>query len=212
MAFTYDQLTQAIQDYCENDEATFVANIPIFIRNVEDLVLYTLDLDFFRKNAIGSMTIANRYLVKPSDYLASHGLAITVGGKQEFLMMKDVGYVLELNGSSGQPKAYANFDVLNFVLGPTPDSSYVCELDYLYRPTSLVDSGGSGTTWLSTNAQMPLLYGCLADAYTFMKGEADVLTEYKTRFVESLSRLKDYAEARENTDSNRVGLPLKART
>lgn len=212
MAFTYDELTQAVQDYCENRETTFVDNIPVFIRNTEDLILYTLDLDFFRKNATGNMTSGNRYLAKPGDFLASHGLTITVGSRQEFLMMKDVGYVLELNVSSGQPKAYANYDVTNFVIGPTPDLSYVCELDYLYRPTSLVDSGGSGTTWLSTNAQMPLLYGCLADAYTFMKGDQDLLVQYKTMFVESMSRLKDYAEARENTDSNRVGLPLRPRT
>ena len=86
------------------------------------------------------------------------------------------------------------------------------ELHYYYRPTSLIDAGDSGTTLLSTNAPNTLLYGCLFEAYVFMKGEQDVLAMYDKRFTESLSRLKDYGEARENTDAYRRGLPLRQRT
>ena len=80
--------------------------------------------------------------------------------------------------------------------------------------TGVVVSTSADTTktWLSENAPNAMLYGSLIEAYTFMKGEADVLKVYSERFIESLSRLKDYGEARENTDANRRGLPDRART
>jgi len=205
-------LKTAIQDYTENAETSFVTHLATIIRNVEDLILFTLDLDFFRKNVSGNMTSGNRYLAKPADYLACYGMMITVSSRQEMLLLKDVGYVVELNVTSGVPKAFAPYDITNFIIGPTPNSNYAVELHYLYRPTSLTDSGEGGTTWVSNNAQMPLLYGCLRDAYVYMKGEADLIQLYDKLFTESLSRLKDYAESRENTDGNRVGLPMKART
>ena len=93
-----------------------------------------------------------------------------------------------------------------------PNSNYAIELHYYYRPTSLTAGADSGTTWLSTNAPNSLLYGALIEAYTFMKGEQDVMAMYDKRFMESLSRLKDYAEARENTDAYRRGLPDRPRT
>ena len=126
-----------------------------------------------------------------------------------------MNFIQEFNPNSsttGVPKYYAIFDVSNFIIGPTPNSSYVTELHYYYRPTSLVEAGDSGTTWLSTNAPNTLLYGCLFEAYIFMKGEQDVLAMYDKRFTESLSRLKDYGEARENTDAYRKGLPQRPRT
>ena len=126
-----------------------------------------------------------------------------------------MNFIQEFNpnySTTGTPKYYAIFDVSNFIIGPTPNSSYVTELHYYYRPSSLTVGGDSGTTWLSTNAPNTLLYGCLFEAYVFMKGEQDVLAMYDKRFTESLSRLKDYGEARENTDAYRRGLPLRQRT
>lgn len=214
MAYTLAQLTQSIQDYVQNSEVTFVNNIPNFIRNVEDLILNSIDLDVFRKNATASTTAGNAYLAKPADYITPFSMSVTAGGAKQFLLIKEVDLVQEFNnsGAQGVPRYYAPFDNAYFLLGPTPASTYTIELHYMYRPTSLADSGSSGTTWLSTNASMAMLYGCLVEAYIFMKGEQDVMASYKELFGIALNRLKDLGESKENTDAYRLGLPIRERT
>ena len=142
-------------------------------------------------------------------------LQITTSGSESFLLQKDVNFIREYTpaaSTTGLPIYYAKFDTNHFILAPTPNSAYTVELQYFYSPTSLTAGADSGTTWLSTNAPSALLYGSLFEAYTFMKGEKDILDLYNGRFIETLTRLKDLGEARENTDGYRVGLPLKART
>ena len=106
--------------------------------------------------------------------------------------------------TTGTPKYYSLFDVDNFILAPTPDAAYTCELHYYYRPSSI--TGSAGTSWFGENAPDVLLYGCLVDAYTFMKGDPSLSQEYEKRFIEAATRLKLYAEGVENTDAYREGL------
>ena len=209
MSFTFTTLKQAIQDWTENDETTFVNNLNFFIKNTEERILKLVDLDFFRKNVSGSTSNANQYLAMPTDYLASFSLSITNGNNKEFLLLKDVNFIQSYNPNSattGTPKYYAPFDVSNFILAPTPDANYVSELHYFYRPASIT-TDDSGTTWISENAPDALLYACLIEAYTFMKGEADLLALYTQRYGEAISRLKVYGEGQENSDAYRDGLP-----
>jgi hypothetical protein len=110
---------------------------------------------------------------------------------------------------TGAPRYYAVFDVDNFIIGPTPDSSYAAELHYYYRPASLTAGAESGTTWLSENATMAMLYGSLIEAYTFMKGEQDLVQVYNQRFVEAINSLKMLGEAEETTQEYRVGRVLR---
>lgn len=215
MSFTYSGLKTAIQSYTDNAETTFVATLDTFIKTAEERILKSVDLEYFRKNATASMTISNQYLAVPSDFLSAFSVSITNSSSKEFLLQKDVNYIQEYNPNSsttGAPKYYALFDSSNFIIAPTPDAAYVTEVHYYYRPTSLTAGSDSGTTWLSTNAPNALLYGCLMEAYTFMKGEQDVMAMYEKRFAESLSRLKDFGEARENADAFRRGLPDRPRT
>tara|TARA_R100000458_G_C8270011_1_gene244753 strand:- start:1604 stop:2251 length:648 start_codon:yes stop_codon:yes gene_type:complete len=215
MSYTYDQLKQALQDYTQNTETTFVNNLDDFIRSAEQRIFTTCDLEIFRKNQTGTTTSGNQYLNLPSDYLASFSLSVLNSSSKEFLLQKDVNFIQEFNPNSsttGTPRFYAMFDTTHFILGPTPDAAYTMELHYYYRPTSLTAGAGSGTTWLSTNAPNAMLYGSLVEAYTFMKGEKDLMDLYNGRFIESLTRIKDLAEARENADAYRRGLPEKART
>ena len=142
------------------------------------------------------MTSGNQYLAAPSDFLSTFSVAITSSSSKQFLLQKDVNFVQEFNPNSattGTPRYYARFDNTNFIIAPTPDANYVTEVHYYYRPASLTAAGDSGTTWLSTNAPNSLLYGALIEGYTFMKGQQDVMAMYDKRFMESLSRLKDYA-------------------
>lgn len=217
MAFTYAQLQQAIQDYTENNEATFVNNIPIFIRLAEERILKSVQLNLFQKNASGVMTSGNQYLACPDDFLAPMSLSFTDSdGDQAFLLFKDLDYVQTYTpdpATVGAPVCYAQFDVSNFLLGPTPNANYVTTLHYLYRPTSLTNLLPlETTTWLSENAEIALLYGSLIEAYVFMKGEQDVLAAYNSRFSEALSRLKNFGEALEVSDEYRTGQIRRPKT
>ena len=215
MAFTFAQLKTAIQEYTENTETTFVSNVDDFIRAAEDRIFYLVDLEYFRKNATSAVSQNDPFLSLPTDFLASFSLSITNSSSKEFLLQKDVNFIQEFNHNSantGTPRYYARFDVDNMILAPTPDSNYVCEFHYFYRPASLTAGADSGTTWLSTNAPNALLYGSLYEAYIYMKGEPDMLQLYDKQFTEALSRLKDLAEARENADAYRRGLPERPRT
>jgi len=208
MSYTLTTLKQAIQDYTENSETTFVNNLDNIIRNTEERILKLVDLDLFRKNVTANMTSGDKFLSSPSDYLSSFSLSYTDGsGNTEFLLQKDVNFLQEFAPdptATGSPKYYAQFDIDNFLLAPTPNSNYAVELHYYYRPASITGSGG--TSWLGENAPDCLLYGCLVEAYTFMKGEADMMQAYEARFAECISRLKNYGEGRENNDAYRQGL------
>jgi len=215
MSFTLAQLKTAIQDYTDNSETSFVAHLPDFIKSSEERIFKSVDLEVFRKNVTSALTTSDKFLTLPSDYLASFSLQITTSGSEDFLLQKDINFLQEAyNASSATatPRYYAQFDTNNFIVAPTPNSNYALELHYYYRPDSLTAGADSGTTWLSTNAPFALLFGSLVDAYIFMKGEPDLIQQYEKRFMDQLTRLKDYGEARENTDAYSEGLPKTQRT
>ena len=209
MSFTYAQLQTAIQDYTENSETSFVTNLSTFITQAEERILKSVQLSLFRKNVSGGMTNANRFLACPSDYLAPFSLSfVDASSDHVFLDFKDPDYVQSFNPDAatvGLPRYYAVFDVDNFILGPTPNAAYDVELHYFYRPASLTAGAAGGTTWLSENASIALLYGSLIEAYIFMKGEPDMMALYEKRFAEAISGMKMLGEAKEVTDEYRTG-------
>lgn len=215
----YGELKQAIQDYTETTEATFVANIPLFIQLAEERILKTVRLDLFQRNQSAFLSAGNQYLATPVDFLAPLSILINVDGSRKFLELKDLSFVQESNPDpsvTGVPRYFGVFDTgdsapsqfiaaSNFILGPTPDQAYAVELQYFYRPPSLTSGADTSKTWLSENAALSLLYGALIEAYTFLKGEADMMQLYTTRFQDSISRLKDLGEAKEPTTDYRYG-------
>ena len=214
MSFTYGQLKQAIQDYTQNTEATFVANVPLFIRLAEERILKFVQLSLFRKNVTATATPSNPYITCPPDFLAPFSLTYTFNSQKVFVEFKDVSFIQTYApnpATTGQPKYYAQFDVDNFILAPTPAGNYALELHYLYRPQSITALSDSGTTWLSENAELTLLYAALVEAYTFMKGEQDMMQYYMARFQDSLIGLKQLGEAKETTDEFRTGLVMRTK-
>ena len=215
MSFTYDQLKTAIQDYTENDESSFVTNLPLFIRIAEERILKNVQLSMFRKNATASTTASNKYLACPGDFLAPFSLSLAGSdGDKFFIDFKDPSFLQTYTPDStttGSPRYYAVFDVDNFILAPTPNTTFTAELHYFYRPASLTAGSGSGTTWLSENAEMAMLYGALIEAYIYMKGEQDVMAMYNKRFEESLIGIKMLGEAKETTDEYRTGKVIRAK-
>mgnify|MGYP001449962844 FL=1 len=214
MSFTYAQLKQAVQDFSENTETSFVTNLPVFIRGAEDRIFSVVDLELFRKNATSALSNNDPFLSCPTDFLAPFSFRITTANNERFLLIKDVNYIQEYNKSISNtlPKYYGIYDIDNFIVGPTPDSNYTVELHYYYRPASITAGADSAKSWLSENAPNALLYGSLVEAYTYMKGEPDMMQLYEQRFAQEVQRLKDLAEARENSDAYRRGLPDRPRT
>ena len=216
MSFTYDQLKTAIQDYTENDESSFVTNLPLFIRQAEERILKNVQLSLFRKNATASTTASNKFLACPSDFLAPFSLSLAgTDGDKFFIDFKDPSFIQTYTPdatTTGSPRYYAVFDVDNFILAPTPNTTFTAELHYFYRPASLTAGSGSGTTWLSENAEMAMLYGSLIEAYIYMKGEQDVMGMYAGRFQEAITGVKMLGEAKETTDEYRTGKVIRAKT
>jgi|TARA_R110000868_G_scaffold408971_1_gene693548 hypothetical protein len=216
MSFTYDELKAAIQSYTENDETSFVANLPTFIKIAEERILKSVQLSLFRKNSTAVTTAQYQYLPVPSDYLSPFSLSMEgTDGDKIFVDFKDPSFIQTYTPDSttyGRPKYYAVFDLNYFILGPTPDIGYTAELHYFYRPVSITESAsGTDTTWLSKNAELTLLYGSLVEAYLFMKGEQDMMAYYDKRFTESLTGLKLLGEAKEPTDEYRTGKVIRAK-
>ena len=214
MSFTYTELQNAVKDFTENEETSFVNNLPVFIRGAEERIFTLVDLELFRKNATSQLTASDPYLNVPNDYLAPFSFQVTTANYKEFLDIKDVNFIQRYSidyGSNAVPKYYGIFDIDNFIVGPTPDQAYTVQLHYYYRPASITAGAGTGNTWLSTNAPNALLYGSLVEAYTYMKGEQDLVALYEKRFGEALVGMKMLGEAKEVTDEYRVGKVIRAK-
>jgi hypothetical protein len=209
----YTALSNAIQAYTENTEADFVTNIPVFVQQAEQRIYNSMQFPSIRKNVTGSTTANNKYVGCPSDFLAVYSMAVVDGtGAYEYLLNKDVNFIRQaypVPTDTGLPRYYALFgsqsnDVneLTFIVGPTPDATYVVELHYYYYPQSIVTAG---TTWLGDNFDSVLLYGSLVEAYTYMKGEQDMMALYNQKFMEALALAKRLADGMERQDAYRSG-------
>jgi len=200
-------LWYAIQNYCENFESSFIANIPNFVQVAEQRIYNSVQIPALRKNQTGTLTLNNKYLTLPGDWLSTYSLAVInpVTQAQTFLLDKDVNFIREAYpepSSGGTPAYYAIFDSTTLILGPTPDLSYSVELHYYYYPESIVTAG---TSWLGTNFQDVLLYGSLREAYLYMKGEDDMTQRYDARYQEALGLLKQLGDGKNRQDAYRSG-------
>ena len=212
MAFTFTTLKSAIQDYTQNTETSFTSNLARFIVNAEERILKEVELDTFRKSSTGKAAQSNKYLSKPSDFLAPFSLSVVNDSANEFLLYKHVTFVQDYTpnpATTGVPKYYADWDAETFLMSPTPNAAFDVELHYFYRPQSITESG-DGTSWLGTNAELALMYGSLVEAYTYMKGEADLLGLYNQRYMEALQTLKNLGEGKNSSDQYRYDNIRKA--
>ena len=202
----YTQLVQAIKDYTESTETSFVSHIDEFIKQAEKKIYNEVQLPYLRKNVTGNATSGNKYVQTPSDFLAVYSMSIIDGSSdQHFLLNKDVNFIREAYAGAStqaQPKYYALFDHNTFILGPTPDSAYNIELHYYYFPTSIVSVS---TTWLGDNYEQALLYACLVQAYTYLKGEPDLLANYEKQYQENMVQLKMLGDGKDRRDAYRSG-------
>jgi hypothetical protein len=201
-------LRSDIQAYTENDSQEFQDALDRIIENVEIRVYREADLNVFRKTATASLTASDRFLAKPTDYVVDRYLKITVGTDHVDLIAKDVSFLQTFwptAAATGAPRYYADWDHDTFILAPTPDSIYTATLGYTYRPDSLVTTGT--TSWVGDNAPDCLLYGCLVEAYGFMKltENTNDLTFWKEQYDRALASLKFEEEKRQRREAYRYG-------
>ena len=216
----YATLFETIKGYVENDfpntswtdsagtgTATFTSTeqINTFIQEAEQRIYNMVQLLDLRKNVTGNVTVNNPYLAVPTDWLANFSLAIiTPNGEYVYLLNKDVNFIREsfpISSVTALPTHYAFFDENSYILGPTPDANYAVELHYFYYPESIVTAG---TSWLGDNFDSVLLYGSLLEAYTFMKGEPEIIANYQQRYGEALAMLKQLGEGKNRQDMYRT--------
>ncbi len=219
----YTQLSNAIQAYTENPSSDFVAQIPVFVQQAEQRIYNTVQFPSLRKNMKGVMASGNKYLSAPDDFLAVYSLAVITDvtgsnldtGTYEYLLNKDVNFIRQAYPTpddTGVPRYYALFgptvngstitNELSFILGPTPNANYNVELHYYYYPQSIVTAN---TSWLGDNFDTVLLYGSLVEAYTYMKGEQDMLALYNQKYMEALQLAKRLGDGLERSDAYRSG-------
>lgn len=226
IVMNYSELTAAIKGYAENDfpdtvgSFTSAEQVATFVQQAETRIYNTVQFPSLRKNVTGFTTSGNKYLSCPLDFLAPYSMAVISGDDYTYLLNKDVNFIREAypsvnSSNNGLPRYYALFgpattnanppvitNELTFLLGPTPDAMYSVELHYYYYPESIVTAG---TTWLGDNFDTVLLYGSLMEAYTFMKGETDILANYTARYQEALAQAKRLGDGMERGDAYRDG-------
>ena len=229
----YSELVTAIQTYTENNfptttlaDSTVVTSttqINRLITQAEQRIYNSVQFPSIRKNQYSAITANNKYVSLPDDFLSVYSLALVTGvtnsnldtGTFEYLLNKDVNFIRQAYptpNSTGEPKYYALFgpringvtitNELSLILGPTPDATYYVELHYYYYPESITTAV---TTWLGDNFDTVLLYGALVEAYTYMKGEADLIALYDTKYKEALALAKRLGDGMERQDAYRSG-------
>ena len=215
----YAQLVVAVTDYTENTVPT--VNMNTFITQAEQRIYNTVQFPSLRKNVTGVTSSGNKYLSCPSDFLSTFSMAvINTDGSYEYLLNKDVNFIRQAYPQptdTALPKYYALFgptttsgatpvvtNELSFILGPTPDSAYNVELHYYYYPESIT-TVASGQTWLGDNFDSVLLYGTLVEAYTYMKGEPDIMALYDGKYKEALAMAQRLGDGLERSDAYRSG-------
>lgn len=229
----YATLFETIKGYVENDfpntqytdssgtlvNYTSKEQIDTFIQQAEQRIYNSVQFPSIRKNVTGTTSANNEYLSSPLDFLAVYSMAVIDGsGNYEYLLNKDVNFIRAAYpnpNTTGIPKYYALFgpattnanppvitNELTFILGPTPDAAYSVELHYYYYPESIVTAG---TTWVGDNFDSALLYGALVEAYTYMKGETDVIANYNKRYEEAMILAKRLGDGMERRDAYRSG-------
>jgi hypothetical protein len=212
--------------YLYNDSTvSSQTQINTFIEQAEQRIYNSVQFPSLRKNQYTAITASNKYISLPNDFLSVYSLALVTGvtggnldtGTFEYLLNKDVNFIRQAYptpNDTGEPKYYALFgptiissqisNELSLILGPTPDAAYYVELHYYYYPESIT-TAASGQTWLGDNFDSVLLYGSLVEAYTFMKGEPDIIAGYDMKYKEALALAKRLGDGMERQDAYRSG-------
>ena len=207
-----NNLWYAVQAYCESTESSFVAQIPEFVQAAEERIYNTVQLPATYRTASISYAAGNPIITMPTGWLAMYSISCVSGTTTTYLLNKDYNFLRESfpnltsTASWGTPQYYALYtqgaSTTQIYVAPVPDTTYSGQVAYFAYPESIVTAG---TSWLGNNFENVLLYGTLREAYTYLKGEADIMTMYESKYQEAMAQLKNLGEAKDRQDSYRSG-------
>ena len=198
---TYAELTTQILDYTEvSTDVLTSTRTNDFIEHVENRILREADLDAFKSHQSANLTTDNAFLSLPGGTSPDPTSLATIrtvhiwpasgAAVRDFLEQRDISYMNEYwpnRTSTSTPKYWAWWDQNTIYLAPTPDSAYNVEIGITRLPTRL--SSSNTTSWLGDNAPLALLYGCLAEAFKFLKGPAEMLQLYEQSYQRAIQSL-----------------------
>ena len=185
MAITHSNFLTQVRNYTEVDSNVLSDTlIDQFLRNTELDIAGKVDYDDLRKYATTSTIASQRYLSMTSDLIYLRSVQITNSGVRDFLEKRDTSFISEFNPSETEaaPKYYANWDDQNIVLAPTPNSAYTIQINYIIDPPHFTSTNN---TFLSTYQDQLLLYGVLAECFSYLKGPMDMYKLYLDKYNES---------------------------
>ena len=207
MAYTLTNLQDDIRNYTEVDSSVLsTAVLNTIIKNAENRIYREVDSDDNRFYATSNLQSGNRYVTIPSDLRSIRYVQLKDGSNnQVFLEKRDTSFMTEYyntpSTASGLPKYYANWDANFWVVAPTPNATFEITLAYVKQPTSLTDSSVSSSgTYVSNKYQDLLLYGCLVEAYGYLKGPADLLQYYEQSYRRAAKSYSVEQEGRRRRD------------
>jgi|TARA_R110000772_G_C13259809_1_gene435258 hypothetical protein len=208
---TYAELVQKISDYTEVDSNVLTSTIVNgFIEDAEWRIYRDVDSDSNRKYAVANLVANDRFISTPADALVIRSLQIVNGGAgstRNFLEFRDTSFMSEFNstGVTGEPKYYGSWDDDKMVLAPTPNSTYQVQFNYILKIPGL--SSTNTTTYLSKYFPNGLLYACLAEAFSFLKGPADLLQLYEGKYKSAIQGYATEQMGRRRRDEYQSGVP-----
>ena len=222
MAYTLANLQDDIRNYTEVDDSVLNTGIlNTIIKNAENRIYREVDSDDNRFYATSNLAAGNRYVTIPSDLRFIRYVQLTdSSGNQVFLEKRDTSFMAEYYNTpgtaSGISKYYANWDANYWVVAPTPNSTNLITLAYTKQPDSITTGVSSTTgTYVSNKYQDLLLYGCLVEAYGYLKGPADMLQYYEGAFNKALQSYAIEQQGRRRRDEWQDGairVPLKSQS
>ena len=208
---TYAELVQQIRDYTEVDSNVLTSSIVDgFIENAEWRIFRDVDSDNNKRYATANLVTTVRFINVPDDLLVVRSAQIVDGGSggtRNFLEYRDTSFMSEYNstGVSGEPKYYGMWDKDTIVLAPTPDSTYEIQLNYILKDPGL--SSSNTTTYLSKYFPNGLLYACLVEAYSFLKGPNDLMQLYEGKYKQAVEGFSVEQMGRRRRDEYQSGVP-----
>lgn len=208
---TYAELKEQIKDYVQSQEPTFLANLDTVIQLAEQRINRDVKSPDSRASVTG--TVSSQTITTPTDFVMQLSLFVNIAGTQTGLLLKEPSYLTEAYGvtqhsagSTGAPAYYAiqasAETGTTILVAPSAAAPYTYTLYYYKTPDTIVGAS-SNTTWVSTYFPQTLLYGCLVEAYTFLKGDPQMQQQYEKLYQLGLMELKNVAEDEQRMDNYR---------
>ena len=207
MAISYSNFLTQVRNYTEVDSNVLSDTLlDQFIRNVELDIAGKVDYDDLRKYSTANFVSGQRYLSMPADLITLRSVQVIDSGERTFLEKRDTSFISEYNGSGaqGKPLYYANWDDFNIVVAPTPDSTYTVQINYIKDAPHFTSTNN---TYIAQYQESMLLHGVLTEAFSYLKGPADMYNLYKSKYDEEVQSFALTQMGRRRRDDYTDGVP-----